>query len=224
MSSKALAAFWRHEFDPPLDGTAAAILLYFAIRHDEELDAAYPGLKKICKDLSMSRGRVVEGISRLEKKFGVIDINRGAGIRRTNLYKLPWIRQGGSAGPDRKGSAGPDRAGGSAGPDREGSVGADPGGVRRTDERCQVEPSKPVRPARPKNNKTIKQSQDREAKPLSDTAVHEIANDCIQDQISHSDGVRIVTKANDRGYDIKPMNLKRVQSEIKKLCQKNCRR
>ena len=155
VSAEALAAFYRLELNPAVDGTAEAILLYFAIRHSEQADAAYPSLNRTCKDLSMSRGRVVEAIRRLENSQLIV-VKRGAGIRGTNLYKLPWLavyrRDLGKDGPpiqrQQVGSAGPDRLGESAGPDRE--------GVRWTGKGGQVEPSKSVRSARPKNSKTIK--------------------------------------------------------------------
>lgn len=70
-----------------------AVLQYLAFRHDDSRDRAWPGLHRISMDLGVSKGRVVDAVSRLERDGFVKCIRSGrfGGASKSNQYVLPFV-------------------------------------------------------------------------------------------------------------------------------------
>lgn len=90
MSAMALNAIYRLKIIPNIDGTAQLLLLYLALRHSDKHGGAWPGLRKICSDLNMHRGRVVDALKRLTKA-GLVISQKRLGPNGSTFYTLPWI-------------------------------------------------------------------------------------------------------------------------------------
>ncbi len=91
MSKEALEAYYRLRVRPRIDGTMNLVLYHLCMRHNSDVNAAWPSLKGMSADLDVADRTLSDAITKLANS-GLITREKGGGRGKPTRYRLPFLR------------------------------------------------------------------------------------------------------------------------------------